>query len=182
MIQHIPTLSSIRLVNPVISSRYVGCLLKPIYCEPETFKTDYLDTSNDFINNYSLNNNLIPEEGIVYVDRLDNYIKNNVLTAFVLFTILNECCKYIMLYHNIYNCAIGDTRVEKFTLYEHNHCIINTPHREIIECKNELNKTSIYNDYMMFLGTFYTIIQYNNSHFIDIYKLFCTKIMKNNSL
>ena len=76
------------------------------------------------LNKYTyFNNTNIKNDNEKNTITVKNYIRNNVLNSFILLTLLNECCRYILLYHNILNCYHGNTNVDKFILNINNNCI-----------------------------------------------------------
>lgn len=98
------------------------------------------------------------------------FIQNNKLTAYICFTILNECCKEIMLYHNIKHIAIGDTNIDKFYILPDYKCILSPINPEPFI---PLNNYSKYKDFSIFFSTFNESIGYKNSHFgnyLTLYK------------
>lgn len=107
-----------------------------------------------------------------------NYIRNNLLNSFILLTLLNECCRYILLYHNILNCYHGDTNVDKFILNINNNCI-RIPYHFVGNDTNVLTHDTKINDFKIFFNSFYDELSYKNKHFIKHFLYFNETYIKN---
>lgn len=107
---------------------------------------------------------------------LKSYIKNNVLDVILLFTILNECCTFLMLYHNLLDCYHGNTNVNNFVIYDDNRCII--PLSNISYDCNKLDKQTKFQDYYVFFSSFFELIKEYNQHLIVVFIIFYKKYMK----
>jgi hypothetical protein len=108
---------------------------------------------------------------------VQSYIKNNFLGSYILMTLLNECCRYIMLYHNLLNCYHGNTTIQNFMLYEDNKCLI--PIELIGNDNNTLTSKTKYDDYLMLFETFYHELNYKNKHFNEIFLHYNNTFLKN---
>lgn len=105
---------------------------------------------------------------------LGEYVRNNRLTAFVLFTIFNECCRHIMLYHSTFNSCISNTQVSNFILYDYHLPVLNTTE----DHTNALNRSSVLKDYDTFSESLRYELAHKNSHLELIHKLSYTTAMK----
>jgi tRNA A-37 threonylcarbamoyl transferase component Bud32 len=93
-----------------------------------------------------------------------NYIRNNVLSPFTLFTIANECTRCIALYHNIYQRTHGNTTLNNFIIMTNNKCTL----QKGIENNNK-NK---YYDYDIFFVSFEDAIKDKNKNFTKLLQMY----------
>ncbi len=93
----------------------------------------------------------------------DNYIRNNVLSPFTLFTVANECTRCIAVYHNIYQRTHGNTTLHNFVITTNNKCTL----RKGIE--NNKNK---YYDYDIFFISFEDAIKDKNKNFTKLLQMY----------
>lgn len=103
--------------------------------------------------------------------RVDLFIKHNVLSPFILYTIANECNKCISIYHNIYNSNHGNTTLCNFLMDNNYQCILQPKDKE------EITKNK-YSDYELFFNSFEEEIQYKNKNFSKILTLYKASFLK----
>lgn len=101
------------------------------------------------------------------------YISNNKLSPFILFTIINNSCKCIMLYHNIHNKSHGNTTLNNFYMCDNHECILLFNNTDNILTKIEKNK-----DYLIFFNSCKKELSYNNMYFIRIFNKYQFSIIK----
>lgn len=103
-----------------------------------------------------------------------SYLENNKLDEYELFTILNECCKSIMLYHTLLNCYHSNTTVQNFDIFDDNTCQIST-----VETDDKiLSKRYNVIDYVTFFDSFVLSLHFKNTHFIMFARKFQHYFMK----
>lgn len=102
------------------------------------------------------------------------YLENNKLDSFELFTILNECCKSIMLYHVLLNCYHSNTSIGNFNICNDNTCQISS-----IESDDKiLTKQKNVIDYVTFFDSFIEALYMKNVYFIYFAKYYQKSFMK----
>jgi len=106
---------------------------------------------------------------------VQKYISNNKISPFILFTLINNCCKCIMIYHNIMNQYHGNTSLHNFYMYENHECVLlettsEDPHKT-------LTKSRKYRDYDIFFSTCLKELMYKNNHFIKMFNNYRTCII-----
>ena len=97
----------------------------------------------------------------LHTSNVQTYILRNYCSAFLLFTILNQCCNNIALYHGLLNCYHSNTSIANFNMFENNICRLS----DIQSDDKKLTKQSRDDDYDMLFDTFMESISYKNKHF-----------------
>ena len=97
-----------------------------------------------------------------------SYTKNNALSPFILFTIMNECCRAISLYHNLYDSYHGNTTLSNFYMDKNMHCSLELSFGKDLPLTKETN----YKDYDMFFEEYYENIGHKNNYFLKICNMF----------
>lgn len=110
---------------------------------------------------------------------VQKYISNNKLSPYILYTVINNCCKCIMIYHNFYDKFHGNTKLENFYMYENCECILldNTINNNT---NYTLNKLKRYKDYSIFFKSCNKELTNYNLYFFRIFNKY--KITTINSL
>ena len=99
---------------------------------------------------------------------VQKYISNNKLSPYILYTVINNCCKCIMIYHNFYDKFHGNTKLENFYMYENCECILLD--NNIDNNKNyTLNKSKRYKDYSIFFKSCNKELTNYNLYFFRIF-------------
>jgi len=126
--------------------------------------------------NYSISyqfNNKIYQVQPKNTYNVQKYISNNKLSPYILFTVINNCCECIMIYHNIYDKFHGNTNLQNFYMYENCECILlynNT--------NSTLNKTKRFKDYSIFFKSCKKELTNYNKYFFRIFNKYKLTIIK----
>jgi hypothetical protein len=126
--------------------------------------------------NYSISyqvNNKIYQVQPKNTYNVQKYISNNKLSPYILFTVINNCCECIMIYHNFYDKFHGNTNLQNFYMYENCECILlynNT--------NSTLNKTKRFKDYSIFFKSCKTELTHYNKHYFRIFNKYKLTIIK----
>lgn len=126
--------------------------------------------------NYSISyqvNNKIYQVQPKNTYNVQKYISNNKLSPYILFTVINNCCECIMIYHNIYDKFHGNTNLQNFYMYENCECILlynNT--------NSTLNKTKRFKDYSIFFKSCKIELSSYNKYFFRIFNKYKLTIIK----
>jgi hypothetical protein len=95
---------------------------------------------------------------------VQKYISNNKLSPYILFTVINNCCECIMIYHNIYDKFHGNTKLQNFYMYENCECILlynNT--------NTSLNRIKRFKDYSIFFKSCKKELTNYNKYYFRIF-------------
>lgn len=103
--------------------------------------------------------------------QLQQYIEQNVLTSFTLYTIVNECCRAIIIYHNKFAEHHGNTSLANFKLKNDLQCIYLDSSTNI-STGFSINNTTKYADYDTFFASYSDALMNKNKHFLNIYELY----------
>ncbi len=112
---------------------------------------------------------------------VQKYISNNKLSPYILYTVINNCCKCIMIYHNFYDKFHGNTKLENFYMYENCECILLDNNIDN-NTNYTLNKSKRYKDYSIFFKSCNKELTNYNLYFFRIfnkYKLTTIKSLFN---
>lgn len=101
---------------------------------------------------------------------LDHYVRNKVLTSYKLYTIMNECCRSILLYHNKFDSKHGNTTLQNFRVRDDDLGIVVTLYTKKPIHKETSREKHI--DYDTFFDSYYEHIQYKNKHFDKMFGLY----------
>ena len=113
---------------------------------------------------------------------VQKYISNNKLSPYILYTVINNCCKCIMIYHNFYDKFHGNTKLENFYMYENCECILLDNNIDNVNNNTNytLNKSKRYKDYSIFFKSCNKELTNYNLYFFRIFNKY--KITTINSL
>ena len=112
---------------------------------------------------------------------VQKYISNNKLSPYILYTVINNCCRCIMIYHNFYDKFHGNTKLEKFYMYENYECILlDNNVNNNTNTNYTLNKYKRYKDYFIFFCSCNKELTNYNLYFFRIFNKY--KITTINSL
>ncbi len=141
--------------------------------------------------NYSISyqiNNKIYQVKPKNTYNVQKYISNNKLSPYILYTVINNCCECIMIYHNMYDKSHGNTQLQNFYMYENCECILldNTNINTILENNTNfslvnntnLNKTKRFKDYSIFFKSCKNELINYNTHFFRIFNKYKITIVK----
>lgn len=106
-------------------------------------------------------------------NNVETYIKTNTLTPFILFTIINECCKCIMMYHNLQNSYHGNTTLANFYMYDNYRCVLQSD-----DISHPLTISRKHDDYDIFFKSCNETIMDKNKHFTKFLRLYMSSISK----
>ena len=113
---------------------------------------------------------------------VQKYISNNKLSPYILYTVINNCCECIMIYHNVYDKSHGDTKLQNFYMYENCECILvdnnNTNYTLKNNTKYILNKIKRFKDYSIFFKSCTNELMNYNTHFFRLFNKYKLTIIK----
>ena len=113
---------------------------------------------------------------------VQKYISNNKLSPYILYTVINNCCECIMIYHNVYDKSHGDTKLQNFYMYENCECILvdnnNTNYTLKNNTKYVLNKIKRFKDYSIFFKSCKNELMNYNTHFFRLFNKYKLTIIK----
>ena len=111
---------------------------------------------------------------------VQKYISNNKLSPYILYTVINNCCECIMIYHNIYDKSHGNTNLQKFYMYENCECILldNNNTNINMNMNYSLNKTKRFKDYSIFFKSCKNELINYNTHFLRLLNKYRLTIIK----
>ena len=104
---------------------------------------------------------------------VQKYISNNKLSPYILYTVINNCCECIMIYHNFYDKFHGNTNLQNFYMYENCECVLlynNT--------NSTLNKTKRFKDYSIFFKSCKKELTNYNKYFFRLFNKYKLTIIK----
>jgi hypothetical protein len=113
---------------------------------------------------------------------VQKYISNNKLSPYILYTVINNCCECIMIYHNVYDKFHGNTNLQNFYMYENCECILllnNNTNSTLDNNTNfTLNKTKRFKDYSIFFKSCKKELTNYNKYFFRIFNKYRLTIIK----
>jgi hypothetical protein len=121
---------------------------------------------------------------------VQKYISNNKLSPYILYTVINNCCECIMIYHNFYDKFHGNTNLQNFYMYENCECVLlynntnsilenNINNTNITNNTNyTLNKTKRFKDYSIFFKSCKKELTNYNKYFFRIFNKYRLTIIK----
>ena len=101
------------------------------------------------------------------------FLNSNYCSAFILYTILHQCCNNVALYHGLLNCYHSNTNVSNFDLYDDNICNL----VDIQSDDKTLTLETKIQDYDMLFDTFENAISEKNNHFTNITQMYRNSFM-----
>lgn len=104
---------------------------------------------------------------------VQKYISNNKISPFILFTVINNCCKCIMIYHNIINKFHGNTTLNNFYMYDNHECIL-----LYNITNNTINKSTRYKDYSIFFDSCMKELVHHNIYFMHVFNKYRFSIIE----
>ena len=113
---------------------------------------------------------------------VQKYISNNKLSPYILYTVINNCCECIMIYHNVYDKSHGNTNLQNFYMYENCECILldnnNTNININMNMNYSLNKITRFKDYSIFFKSCKNELMNYNTHFFRLFNKYKLTIIK----
>jgi len=113
---------------------------------------------------------------------VQKYISNNKLSPYILYTVINNCCECIMIYHNMYDKSHGNTQLQNFYMYENCECILLDNTNTNLNLTNNTNvtlkKTKRFKDYSIFFKSCKNELINYNTHFFRIFNKYKITIVK----
>ena len=106
--------------------------------------------------------------------KIETYLKDTYTSPFILYTILNQCCNNIALYHGLLNCYHSNTTISNFDIYENHLCAlsdINTDDK-ILTLEKKIA------DYDMLFESYLDMISGKNNHFTKATLMYRKTFMK----
>jgi hypothetical protein len=107
---------------------------------------------------------------------VQKYISNNKLSPYILYTVINNCCECIMIYHNFYDKFHGNTNLQNFYMYESCECILLYNNYNITN--STLGKTKRFKDYSIFFKSCKKELTNYNKHYFRIFNKYKLTIIK----
>jgi len=126
----------------------------------------------NYSTSYQLNNKLFQVQP-KNTYNVQKYILNNKLSPYILFTVINNCCECIMIYHNVNDKFHGNTNLQNFYMYENCECILLYNNTD-----STLNKTKRFKDYSIFFKSCKKELTNYNKHFFRIFNKYRLTIIK----
>ena len=128
--------------------------------------------------NYSIQyqvNNKIYQAQPKNTYNVQKYISTNKLSPYILYTVINNCCECIMIYHNVYDKFHGDTNLHHFYMYENCECVLLYNNSNT---NSTLNKTKRFKDYSIFFKSCKKELTNYNKYFFRIFNKYKLTIIK----
>jgi hypothetical protein len=107
------------------------------------------------------------------VTNVETYLNENYCSPFILYTIINQCCNNLALYHGLLNCYHANTTIANFDMYDNHLCRlsdIGTDDKTLTLCKK-------IQDYDMLFDSYLEIVSQKNKHFIHLAMMFRKSFM-----
>lgn len=108
---------------------------------------------------------------------VQKYISNNKLSPYILYTVINNCCRCIMIYHNFYDKFHGNTKLENFYMYKNCECIL-LDNNNTNYTNYTLNKYKRYKDYSIFFRSCNKELTNYNLYFFNIFNKYKATTIK----
>lgn len=105
---------------------------------------------------------------------VQKYISNNSISPVILYIIIQNCCRCIMVYHNIMNRYHSNATLHNFYMYDNYECVLTY---DVMQNK-ELNRASRYKDYAIFFDSCKKEVSQKNKHFMHFYELYKKSLLK----
>jgi hypothetical protein len=108
---------------------------------------------------------------------VQKYISNNKLSPYILYTLINNCCECIMIYHNVYDKSHGNTKLQNFYMYENCECILldNNNTKYVLKKTNKIKR---FKDYSIFFKSCKNELMNYNTHFFRLFNKYKLTIIK----
>ena len=116
-----------------------------------------------FVYSYSINTYTSSSYSTYNVQK---FIYGNKVSPFVLFTIVNNCCKCIMLYHDSNKKYHGNTTLSNFCMNENYECLLLDTGKD--NSKQKLNQQKQLYDYSIFFNSCVKELYHKNNYFIGM--------------
>lgn len=107
------------------------------------------------------------------ITNVESYVSETYCSPFILYTIINQCCNNLALYHGLLNCYHSNTTVANFDIYDNHICKlsdIGTDDKTLTLCEK-------IKDYDMLFDSYLEIISRKNKHFIHLALMFRKSFM-----
>jgi len=105
---------------------------------------------------------------------VERYVSENYCSSFVLYTIINQCCNNLALYHGLLNCYHSNSTISNFDLYDNHICRLS----DIGTDDKTLTLQNKIKDYDMLFESYIDVISIKNKHFTPIALLFRKTFMQ----
>ena len=105
------------------------------------------------------------------------YVNDNYCSPFILYTIINQCCNNLALYHGLLNCYHSNTTISNFDIYDNHLCRLSDIQTDdkILTLRHKID------DYDMLFDSYMDIISNKNKHFITMASMFRKSFMTKNA-
>lgn len=107
------------------------------------------------------------------ISDVETYVNENYCSPFILYTIINQCCNNLALYHGLLNCYHSNTTISNFDIYDNHICRlsdINTDDK-ILTLRTKIE------DYDMLFDSYLDMISQKNKHFTTMALMFRKSFM-----
>ena len=107
------------------------------------------------------------------ITNVETYLSENHCSPFILYTIINQCCNNLALYHGLLNCYHANTTIANFDLYDNHLCRLS----DIGTDDKTLTLSKKIQDYDMLFDSYLEIVSQKNKHFIRLALMFRNSFM-----
>lgn len=109
----------------------------------------------------------------LHITDVKTYINDNYCSPFILYTIINQCCNNLALYHGLLNCYHSNTTISNFDIYDNHLCRLSDIQTDdkILTLRHKID------DYDMLFDSYMDIISNKNKHFITLASMFRKSFM-----
>lgn len=104
---------------------------------------------------------------------VETYVNENYCSPFILYTIINQCCNNLALYHGLLNCYHSNTTVSNFDIYDNHICKLS----DIQTDDKTLTLRTKIEDYDMLFDSYLDMISNKNKHFTTMANMFRKSFM-----
>ena len=108
------------------------------------------------------------------ISNVETYVSENYCSPFILYTVINQCCNNLALYHGLLNCYHSNTTIANFDIYDNHICRlsdINTDDK-ILTLRTKIE------DYDMLFDSYLDMISQKNKHFTNMALMFRKSFME----
>ena len=109
----------------------------------------------------------------IHETTVQSFLKDSTLSPYILYTVMNECCKSIILYHTIYNHYHGNTTLDNFYINKNLQCCLMENKEKVI-----LTNDNKHDDYNMFFDVYQRNFIDKNPGFNKMFEMFRKSFME----
>lgn len=108
------------------------------------------------------------------ITNVKTYLLEHYCSHFILYTIINQCCNNIALYHGLLNCHHSNASISNFDIYKNHICKLS----DIDTDDKTLTLQSKIDDYDMLFDSYLEVISHKNEHFTNIASMYRETFMQ----